>query len=127
MAQNQQPKADFDLYAPSWILVTLVVETSIIGFFNAHISAFMANEALGGTFSVSRITSLFSFLLFFFTMPPLAVYLFARLKLLDDSTRFLRLFSALGYSYVSYIPSIALTIVGINFIHWVLILAALAN
>ena len=66
-------------------------------------------------------------MLVFFTAAPAIIYLYARLKLLDSSTKFWRLYSTLGYTYVSYIPAIALTLVGVNILKWLFILLALGN
>mmetsp|Transcript_25161 Transcript_25161/g.33712 ORF Transcript_25161/g.33712 Transcript_25161/m.33712 type:complete len:123 (+) Transcript_25161:826-1194(+) len=60
-------------------------------------------------------------------MPPLAIYFFARLKLLDASTKFWRLFSTLGYSYASYVPAILLTLIGIDFLKWIFVALACGN
>ena len=113
-------------------MITLVVECSIIGLLNRYISAYWAgnydaNNFLDVHFSAGTISNLFMFLLVFFTMPPLAIYFFARLKLLDASTKFWRIFSTLGYSYASYVPAILLTLIGIDFVKWILISMALGN
>jgi hypothetical protein len=63
----------------------------------------------------------------FFTAPPLAIYFFARMKLLDGSTQFWRLFAALGYSYVSYVPAILLTLIQINLLNWLCVGLACGN
>ena len=121
-------KPDFDLYVPTWLMVTLVVEVAIIGYINHNLTSWAAGT-LDSTevFAASRVSNLFFFMLFFFTAAPLGVYLFARLKLLDGNTKFLKLYSALGYSYVSYVPAIALTLIGLQFIKWLAISAALGN
>ena len=129
---DQTEKPDFDLYVPFWLMITLVVECSIIGLLNKYVNAWFeddydANNFLNVQFSSATITNLFLFLIVFFTMPPLAIYFFARVKLMDGSTKFWRLFSALGYSYASYVPAIMLTIIGINFIKWILIALACGN
>jgi len=113
-------------------MVTLIVECSIIGLLNQYISAYFANDYdandfLNVKFSATTITTLSFFLIAFFTMPPLAIYFFARIKLLDSSTKFWRLFSALGYSYASYVPAILLTLIGIEFIKWILVSLACLN
>ena len=76
---------------------------------------------------MSSVTNLFIFMAFFFTVAPAAVYFFARVKLLDGETQFLKLFSALGYSYASYVPAIALTLVNIGTLKWLMISIALVN
>ena len=76
---------------------------------------------------MGTITNLFIFLAVFFTLPPLAIYLFARLKLLDGSTKYWRLYAALGYSYASYVPAILLTIIGINVLKWLFVALACGN
>lgn len=111
---------------------TLVVECSIIGLLNKYVNAYFdgdydANNFLNVHFSVLTICNLLIFLAIFFTVPPLAIYFFARLKLLDSTTKYLRLFAALGYSYISYVPAILLTIVGINIVKWILIGVACFN
>ena len=113
-------------------MCTLVVECSIIGLLNSYVNAYFAgdydaNELLNVHFSVQTIFNLFIFLGIFFSVPPLAVYIFARLKLLDGTTKYLRLFAALGYSYVSYVPAILLTIIGVNIVKWIVIGVACAN
>lgn len=113
-------------------MITLVVECSIIGLLNRHIDAYMAadydaNNLLNVHFSMLTVTNLFFFLSVFFFLPPLAVYFFARLKLLDSTTKYLRLFAALGYSYASYVPAILLTLVGIEAVRWLVIALACFN
>ena len=131
-SQEQIDKPDFDLYAPFWLMITLVVECSIIGLLNKHINAYFAddydaNGLLNENFSMLTVCNLFFFLSVFFFLPPLAIYFFARLKLLDSSTKYLRLFAALGYSYASYVPAILLTLVGVEFVRWIVILLACGN
>ena len=113
-------------------MITLVVECSIIGLLNKHINAYLAedydaNSLLNVHFSMLTVCNLFTYFSVFFFLPPLAVYFFARLKLLDSSTKYLRLFAALGYSYASYVPAILLTLVGVEFIRWIVILLACFN
>ena len=131
-SQDQLEKPDFDLYAPFWLMITLVVECSIIGLLNRYVSAYLAgdydaNNFLNVQYSMGTITNLFFFLTIFFTLPPLAIYLFARLKLLDGSTKYWRLFAALGYSYASYVPAILLTLIGVSFLKWLFIGLACGN
>lgn len=125
-------KPDFDLYTPIWLMCTLVVECSIVGLLNRYVNAYFAgdydaNNFLNVHFSVLTICNLFAFFGVFFTVPPLAIYFFARLKLLDGTTKYLRLFAALGYSYISYVPAILLTIIGISIVKWILIGVACFN
>jgi len=113
-------------------MITLVVECSIIGYLNMYVNAYFEgdyNDAnlLNVNFSMLTICNLFSFVLIFFVTPPLAIYTFARLKLLDGSTKFWRIFAALGYSYVSYVPAILLTLVGISLLKWLWIGLACGN
>ena len=113
-------------------MITLVVECSIIGLLNRYVSAYFAddydaNNFLNVQFSMGTITNLFIFLAVFFTLPPLAIYLFARLKLLDGSTKYWRLYAALGYSYASYVPAILLTIIGISALKWLFVALACGN
>jgi hypothetical protein len=124
---------DFDLYVPTWMMITLIVECSIVGYMNHHIYLLMHEGSSqkvnisDDSFSVATLSHLFTFMAFFFTIAPLGVYLFARLKLLDGQTRFLKLFSALGYSYVSYIPAIMLTVIDVSLFKWLVIALALGN
>ena len=108
-------------------MITLIVECAIIGYINHSISAWYEGIEAAELYTISHVSSLFIFLIIFFTAAPLAVYLFARIKLLDGNTKFLKLYSALGYSYVSYVPAVLLTLIGINSIKWLLILIALFN
>jgi hypothetical protein len=77
--------------------------------------------------SMLSVWSLFLFMTVFFFAAPIIVFFFARVKLLDGQTKFWKVFSALGYSYASYVPAILLTLVNINLLKWLLILAALFN
>ena len=127
-----EEKPDFDLYAPFWIMVTLVVECSIIGLLNMYINAWLSGnytveKALNVNFSIGTIFNLFFYMLIFFVGPPLSIYFFARLKLLDGTTKFWRLFAALGYSYATYIPAILVTLVGVSLVKWAVIGLACAN
>ena len=113
-------------------MITLVVECSIIGLLNKHINAYLAadydaNNLLNVHFSMLTVCNLFTYFSIFFFLPPLAVYFFARLKLLDSSTKYLRLFAALGYSYASYVPAILLTLIGLEVVRWIVILLACFN
>ena len=113
-------------------MCTLVVECSIIGMMNRVVSAYFAGDynglgELNVQFSPGTIFNLFFFFGIFFYIPPAAIYLFARLKLLDNTTKYLRLFAALGYSYASYIPAVLLTLVGINILKWLFIGLACFN
>jgi len=108
-------------------MITLVVECSIIGYFNQAISSWASGIDQAEVYVIGHVSSIFFFMLFFFLAAPLAVFLFARLKLLDGTTKFLKLYSALGYSYASYVPAILLTLIGVNAIQWGAILAAFAN
>jgi len=111
-------------------MITLIVECSIVGTLNQYIGAYLsedANDLVNVQFSVSMISSLFFFMLVFFALPPLAIYFFARLKLLDSTTKFWRLFSSLGYSYASYVPAILLTLVGVDLLKWLFIALACGN
>lgn len=108
-------------------MITLVVECSIIGYFNRSIADWANGLDVVEAYAFSHVSNLFFFLFIFFTAAPLAVFLFARLKLLDGTTKFLRLYSALGYSYVSYVPAVLLTLIGINSVKWAVIIAALFN
>lgn len=80
---------DYDLYTPLWLMVTLVVECSIVGYFNQSVTNYykvreheedLVDDAV---FSMASLSNLFAFMALFFTASPLFVYLFARLKLLD--------------------------------------------
>ena len=113
-------------------MLTLVVECSIVGLLNRYVNAYFAgdydaNNFLNVQFSTTTICNLLIYLSIFFTLPPLAIYMFARLKLLDGSTKYLRLFAALGYSYISYVPAILLTIVGVALLKWLFIAVACGN
>ena len=113
-------------------MITLVVECSIIGLLNRYISAYMtsdydANNFLNVHFSFVTICNLMIFLSIFFFLPPFAIYMFARIKLLDGSTKYLRLFAALGYSYASYVPAILLTLISIDILKWIFISVACFN
>jgi len=113
-------------------MITLVVECSIIGYLNRYINAYFegnydANNLLNVQFSVLTISNLSIFLGIFFMLPPLAIYFFARLKLLDGSTKFWRIFAALGYSYASYVPAILFTLIAIDLVKWVFIGVACFN
>lgn len=113
-------------------MITLVVECSIIGLLNMYINAYLsesytADQMLDVSFSIGTIFNLFFYMLIFFATPPLAIYFFARLKLLDGSTKFWRLFAALGYSYATYVPAIMLTLVGISLVKWIAIGLACGN
>ena len=113
-------------------MMTLIVECSIIGMMNMLVSAYFAgdydkNNYLNVQFSPGTVFNLFIFFGIFFYLPPFAIYMFARIKLLDSSTKYLRLFSALGYSYASYIPAILLTLIGVNLLKWVFISVACFN
>jgi hypothetical protein len=126
---------DYDLYVPLWMMITLVVECSIIGNFNQNLADYFREgkdgkdsvQVMAKSFSPSSIWNLFLFISFFFTIAPFGVYLFARIKMLDGETQFLKLFSALGYSYISYVPAIALTLVNIGTMKWALIALAVMN
>ena len=127
-------KPDFDLYAPFWLMITLVVECSIIGLLNRYITAYSTSDYdtddfLNVHFSMLTICNLLIFLSIFFFLPPFAIYMFARIKLLDGSTKYLRLFAALGYSYASYVPAILLTLISfdINILKWTFISVACFN
>ena len=131
-SQDQTEKPDFDLYAPIWLLMTLVVEVVIVGLFNRYVNAYFEGDydkdnLLNVKFSAGTISNCFIFMCVFFMLPPLAIYTFARLKLLDGSTKYWRLFAALGYSYASYVPAILLSIIGINILKWILIGLACGN
>ena len=113
-------------------MITLVVECSIIGLLNRYITAYMvndydANNFLNVHFSMLTICNLLIFLSVFFFLPPFAIYMFARIKLLDGSTKYLRLFAALGYSYASYVPAIMLTLISIDVLKWTFISVACFN
>ena len=98
-SQDQVQKPDFDLYVPTWLMITLVVEVAIIGYINHNLTSWAAGTLDSAeVFAASKVSNLFFFMLFFFTAAPLGVYLFARLKLLDGNTKFLKLYSALGYT-----------------------------
>ena len=84
-------------------------------------------EAITEAFSMESLTNLFFFIAFFFTVAPFFVYVFARVKLMDSETQFWKLFSALGYSYISYIPAIAMTLLPVGFLKWLFIVLALTN
>lgn len=113
-------------------MTTLVVECSIVGLLNKYINAWWAgdydaNNFLNVQFSALTISHLITFFAIFFTLPPLMIYCFARVKLLDGTTQYWRLFAALGYSYASYIPAILLTVIGISWLKWIFILTACGN
>jgi len=76
---------------------------------------------------MGSVSNVFFFMAFFFTASPFMVYLFARFKLSDAETKFFRLFSALGYSYASYVPAIGLTLINIGTLKWLFIALALMN
>ena len=111
-------------------MITLVVEVTIIGYINRNINMMYSDPAIViQNFSMTTVSNLFTFVFFFFTAAPAAIYLYARLKLLDSSTKFWRIYSTLGYSYVSYVPAIAFTLfsININFVKWLFIMIALGN
>jgi hypothetical protein len=82
---------DYDLYVPLWTMITLIVECSIVGFFNQTVASyFRQHQSLPGdaemiteAFSMESLTNLFFFVTFFFTIAPLFVYIFARVQLMD--------------------------------------------
>lgn len=126
MRQAERP--DFDLYGPSWLMVTLIVEVSIVGYINRNVNVMFGDSELAlHNFSMSTVNSIFSFMLFFFCAAPAGIYLFSRVKLLDSSTKFLRFYSLLGYSFVSYLPAVLLTLVSVNVLKWLFIILALTN
>jgi len=58
-------------------MITMVVECSIIAY---------ATTAEGEHFSMGTVCNMFFYMVVFFTAPPLAIYFFARMKLLDGTT-----------------------------------------
>ena len=86
-----------------------------------------ADDFLNVHFSMLTICNLLIFLSIIFFVPPFAIYMFARIKLLDGSTKYLRLFAALGYSYASYVPAILLTLISIDILKWTFISVACFN
>jgi len=84
-------------------------------------------EMIKEAFSMESLTNLFFFVAFFFTVAPFFVYIFAMVKLLDEETQFWKLFSALGYSYISYIPAILLTLLYVGTLKWLFIALACTN
>jgi len=111
-------------------MVTLVVEISIIGYVNRSVGLHQKSQLELMTidnFSMLTVSHLFTFTLTFFCAAPAIIYMYARLKLLDSSTKFLRLFSLLGYSFVSYVPAVALTILPMNSLKWLFLLVACGN
>ena len=127
-SEEVNTKPDFDLYVPTWLMITLVVECSIVGYFNQSISAYFSPKVDDvEIYVIGHISSTFFFMLIFFLAAPLAIYLFARVKLLDGGTKFLKLYSALGYSYASYVPAILITLLGVDYIKWLAIILALVN
>ena len=100
-------------------MITLVVECSMVGNFNRSVTNYFKSHTadagnISDSFSIASISNVFIFMAFFF-------------KLLDGETKFLRLFSALGYSYASYVPAIGLTLVNIGTLKWLFIALALMN
>ena len=123
---------DYDLYGPIWLMNTLVVECSIMIYLNHHISQFMSATSslqldFESNFSVSRVSNLFFFFFACFVLAPAAIYLFARIRLLDGNTHFFRLFSIFGYSFAPYVPAIAFSIINVRPLVSLVILAACAS
>jgi len=65
--------------------------------------------------------------LFFSTICPAGIYLYSRMGLLSANVKFLRLYAIFGYSTISYLPAILLTLIDHTLFKWLLIGLALVN
>jgi hypothetical protein len=61
------------------------------------------------------------FVAFFSSICPAGIYLYSRMGLLSANVKFLRLFAIFGYSMVSYLPAILLTLLNFNLLKWLFV------
>lgn len=131
-SQDQIEKPDFDLCVPIWLFCILVVEYSIISPLNPYTNAYFAgdydtNDHLNLHFSALDSLEIFIFLGLFVWYPPLMVYVFLLKRSHDGTPKFWRIFAAFGYSFVSYVPAILLTLTGVNTVKLIVIGVACIN
>jgi hypothetical protein len=113
-----------------------VVEVSICNFLRSgkHLDAAVESAltdaeklAIGGNFKIGTVYSCFMFVAFFSAICPAGIYLYSRMGLLSANVKFLRLYAIFGYSAISYLPAILLTLINNSMLSWIFIALAFTN
>jgi len=79
------------------------------------------------SFNIQEVYYLWLTVTLFSMITPACMYLYIRLGLLSPDIKFMRSFAVYGYSTISYLPAVALTLIPVSSLKWILIIGALAN
>lgn len=117
----------YDLYGPIWIMITLIVEITIIGFISYQIDVInMVYEIKHGKpatsymslYSLDRVAKAAFVMIGYFVLNPLMLYLLCKYVIWISYIRYLYLFSIYGYSFTIFVISTALTVIPVTWMNW---------
>jgi hypothetical protein len=121
----------YDCYGPIWIMVTLIVEITIIGFVNYQIDVdTMMYEIKHGKvptnymelYSLQKVARAAFVLVGYFLLNPLMLLLLCRYVAWIPDIKFLYIYSIYGYSFTIFILTIALTVIPTPWMNWVVLI-----
>lgn len=114
-----------DLYGPFWVATTLIVMMSVSGNAASYLTFDPTKPSSGGaTWSTDfeKVTIAATLIYASITLFPLAVWMF--LQKLDVDKSLTEVVSIYGYSLCPFVPASLLSILPVNVLRWVFMLAA---
>ena len=126
----------YDIYGPIWIMITLVVEMTIVGFINYQIDVeTMMYEIKHGSiptgymslYSLDRVAVAGFIMIAYFILNPLMLLLLAKYVVWIQYIEYTYIFSIYGYCFTSFIVGIALTVIPTTWMNWAVLIYAGVN
>ena len=126
------------MYGATWILTTLIVECLMVGYINHTISLYGLKVDTGNkdvdslvmqktSFNIQEVYYLWMTVTLFSLFTPACMYLYIRMGLLSADIKFMKSFAIYGYSCISYLPAVALTLIPVPMLKWIFVGLALVN
>lgn len=118
---------NYDLYGPIWIMITLIIEITIVGFINYQIDVetMMFEIKHGKTptnylslYSLEKVGRAAFVMIGYFILNPLMLYLLAKYVVWVQYIEYTWIFCIYGYSFTTFIITTALTVVPVSWMNW---------
>lgn len=104
LGQEKPSEFILELYGPIWILITLVIEFSMVGHFKQVFTSQEHELQAISSESIKKVSKTAFFFLFYFFACPFVLYMTFKSKQAFDVT-YARLFQIYGYAYTVFIPA----------------------
>lgn len=112
-----------DLYAPFWIVTTLVVILAVTGNFASYIHFLPSDKQVEWHYDFEKVTIAASVFYFMITVVPIVVYFaMTRIGVTGQEPWLTHIISLYGYSFFPYVPAAVICVTPIDMVRWLVIL-----